>query len=196
MPLINRNMEELVGMMRQHHAEEDTGTLFVVTGDNRSAKLVFHDGQIVAVSLRNLLGMDALQLFPSLQNCKFRFSNGIKLIAKEQALPRTKEIFDLLLEVEQETLPLVASVKDENEPSAKPIGRPYKDVLEILSNAAIEHLGPIAIPLCKEYFPPTEYAPQMPDLVRALNQLGIDINNSHKHQQLVETVQMLVKPMN
>lgn len=189
----NPNHPELVQVLIQNHQAKSSGTLFVVTGDNRSAKFVFQAGDIIAISLRHLRGMEALQAFPSPENCKCRFSSELKMPVHPQELSNTSEIIHALLNENQETLPRIASRSAEPRIDPNMVEVSYEEALQILSNAAIEYLGPMAVPICREYFPDKGEPPQMSDLSRALNQLGADLQNSQKHHELVEKVMAQIK---
>jgi len=190
---MNARLSEIVHAIEQHYRARSSGTLFIVTGDNRSAKIVFVDGAIVAASLRHLLGMDALWELSSLTGCKCRFAHGVKMPARAQELLDTKDILRVLGEEETTILPKIPSPTASPELQGSAIGKSHDELLAILSNAAIEYLGPMAIPICREYFPFKDGPPLMPDLVRALNQLGTDMHDSHKHNLLVKKVLDQVK---
>ena len=189
----NPDQHEMVRVMKQHHLNRSSGTLFVVTGDNRAAKFIFHEGEIVAITLRHLSGMEALMAFPSLDNCKFRFTPGVRLPARPQHLGSTQEILEALENQDPETLPRMPVEPASDNANHKAVGRSYDETLEILSKAAVEYLGPLAIPICREYFPRRSDPPQMSELIRALNQLGGDMQDSKKHHDLVEQVMASVK---
>ncbi len=84
----------LVNEIKQLCRANSVGTLFISTRDNKSAQVIFDQGQIVAASYSGEVGEEAIKKLVANKEVRFRFQNGIVL--RRTLMPPTNEILQFL----------------------------------------------------------------------------------------------------
>lgn len=100
---------ELIEVLQGLCAERRTGTLFLHTDSNRSARIGLENGRIFLIVFGKYRGMDALQEMKKMRHGKFNFAESVFNNAAELPLPHTADILAQLswvaLDGDPEALP-------------------------------------------------------------------------------------------
>ena len=142
-------------------AANRTGTMFIATTDNQSARFGLRDGQIVSVVFRTRRGLDAADHLRKITGVRFTFSDAIVDRASSDDLPTTPALLALLA---GEASPLSPSHPAGPPPSAsRPAAPAASAATPAAARAALsraqstieaelmEFVGPIASVLCREH---------------------------------------------
>ena len=181
----------LIAQIKLHCEAGDTGTLFLLTEQSATVKLVLSEGDIVALSYQSIRGEDAIEPISQLQHCKLRYYAGVKLLPVNNKLPDTETILDLLQGgTTQEATITTQIIAPATPPStqSKTIRDTLENVLTILTEEATEFLGPFAAVLCKKYLESASNPPSLEAINLALHQLAGDIRDETKSSQLERKV--------
>ena len=151
-------VKELSGLC----AGQRTGTMFIATTDNQSARIGLREGAIVSVVFRTRRGLEAADHLRKITGGRFSFSETIVDRVASDDLPSTSALLALLAG-EASPLPPI-------QPAAAPLSAPRPApppaapaapaaVRAALSRAQstveaelMEFVGPIASVLCREHF--------------------------------------------
>ncbi len=138
-PFFDNLMRELRRLCQEKHS----GTLFITTEENHSARFVIRDGAIVGVAYRTKHGSDAIPLIKNIAGGTYTFASNRVFISYAESsaapLPGTPEIFRLLgvaLEVPARPVPSQATVLPTTAaPAPRPVGdapaAPAKKILVV-----------------------------------------------------------------
>lgn len=84
---------ELVAEVSRLATEGATGTLFVRTTDDHTARLVLQDGTLVGIAYRATRGVDAIPLLQNITGCTIEFTAGFVFpISATEKLPQTRDL--------------------------------------------------------------------------------------------------------
>ena len=187
------DLQDLLARIKQHCLANDTGTLFLLTENNATIKLVIVEGEIIALSYQAIRGEEAIIPISQLRHCKARYYTGVKLLPANQHLPNTETILDLLQEQSKlspdaaETTKIVAE-KPNQADKTEAVNSSFATVLTILIDETTEYLGPFATVLCRKYMERTSHPPTVSQIHTVLRQLAADIGDETKSMQLEQKV--------
>jgi hypothetical protein len=144
---------ELVKELDALCAAQRTGTMFIATTDNQSARIGLREGAIVSVVFRTRRGLEAADHLRKITGGRFSFSETIVDRVASDDLPPTSALLALLA---GEASPLPPRAPRPAPPPAAPA--PPAAVRAALSQAQstieaelMEFVGPIASVLCREH---------------------------------------------
>ncbi|MFH0783791.1 MAG: DUF4388 domain-containing protein [Pseudomonadota bacterium] len=138
---------EIVSNIGSLCKNKSTGTLFIATGDNRSAQIMLDKGEIVYIFFSSKRGQEALSLMSTIQDARYRFQEG-GVVSRRMQLPPTQAILQSL-----------ASGSGQASPSNH--GRAEKVVLgdglsdaqkNVLQTCLADCIGPMAAIICEDHF--------------------------------------------
>lgn len=134
---------EVLDRLRTVCAAGRSGTLFLATDDNRSARVAIVEGRIVAVVFQEMRGTSAVARLRQIGAARCSFSEGVVAVSgPDTSLPRTEDILRALSAV-RAGRPVAATSS---------IGIPVAAVRDAIEAEATEFLGPLAPAVCAEYF--------------------------------------------
>ncbi|MDB5934478.1 MAG: hypothetical protein JWQ01_1822 [Massilia sp.] len=151
----------IVDYLRQLCAQGRSGTVFLVSDDNRMAQVRLDKGQIASMLCRNRRGIEALGILRSMANARLRFDESF-MVKDEHDNLSTEAIFDALAgsfagaAAAPESLPLPAST------AALSLTPAVKATIE---RVMTQYIGPMAEIICEDHF---EAAGNMQALVQLL----------------------------
>ncbi len=136
--------KSIIILLKKVFKQKETGTFFIVTESNQSARLTFDQGEIISIYCFNKFGEDAIGLMSNINSGICRFRRGNISIRREN-LPKTSDILQLLENFSQgiHTNTTEAIAKKSNT-----ISLSQKLVFE---NCLEEYIGPMAPIICEEY---------------------------------------------
>ena len=134
-------------------AAKRTGTMFVATTDNHSARIGLRQGDIVSLVFRNQRGLEALDHIRKITAGRFSFSDAVVDKGTQADLPHTADLLALLLG-EESPLPPPASAAPRTPAAAAtpPVEHPQLARAQaVIESELTEFVGPIAPLLCREH---------------------------------------------
>lgn len=153
----------VVDYLRQLCSQGRSGTVFLVSDDNRMAQVRLDQGQIASLLCRNRRGIEALGILRSMANARLRFDETF-LVKDEHDNLSTQAIFDALGG---------GSGGAEMTPSAAP-PRPAAPASTLaltpaakatIQRVMTQYIGPMAEIICDDHF---DAAGNLPALVQLL----------------------------
>ena len=189
---------ELVKELSGLCAAQRTGTMFIATTDNQSARIGLRKGAIVSVVFRTRRGLEAADHLRKIAGGRFSFSETIVDRVGSDDLPPTSALLALLV---GEASPLPPSQPATASPSAPrpapPSAAPAAPaaVRAALSRAQstieaelMEFVGPIASVLCREHFARAASAGPPFDLPALVNAIAREIGDRAKEERFKQQV--------
>lgn len=163
-------------------AAKRTGTMFIATTDNHSARIGLRQGDIVSLVFRTQRGVDALDHLRKITAGRWSFSDAVVDKATHAELPRTADLLALLLGDES---PLPAPVLPVPAPAAVASA---EDQQLARARAAIEaelteFVGPIAPLLCREHIARAAAAGPPWDWTRLVDAVAREIGDRAKEER-------------
>ena len=141
-----------------------TGTMFIATTDNQSARIGLSDGEIISLVFRTQRGLEALDHIRKIRAGRFSFSDAVVDRVSSADLPGTSDLLQMLSGVDAPP-PIAApatppaatprSIKPAparaNSPPAAPLVAQLAKVQAVIEAELTEFVGPIAPLLCREH---------------------------------------------
>ena len=163
-------------------AAKRTGTMFIATTDNHSARIGLRQGDIVSLVFRTQRGVDALDHLRKITAGRWSFSDAVVDKATHAELPRTADLLALLLGDES---PLPAPLPPVPAPAA---AASAEDQQRARARAAIEaelteFVGPIAPLLCREHIARAAAAGPPWDWTRLVDAVAREIGDRAKEER-------------
>ena len=130
--------------------QKKTGTLFIVTPDNRSAQIKLEEGEIVFVFFSSKRGQEALDLMSTIHDGRYRFQEGGG-VSRRMQLPPTSNILEALRAsgLGQSSSPVRQQHIGEEGLIGNGLSPKEKNVLE---NCLADCIGPMATIICEDHF--------------------------------------------
>lgn len=125
-----------------------TGTLFIATGDNRSAQIMLDKGEIVYIFFSSKRGQEALSLMSTIQDARYRFQEGGS-VSRRMQLPPTQTILQALASGSGQASPPKQSGRVEKVVFGNGLSDEQKHVLE---TCLADCIGPMAAIICEDHF--------------------------------------------
>ena len=156
----------VVDYLRQLCAQGRSGTVFLVSDDNRMAQVRLDKGQIASMLCRNRRGIEALGILRSMANARLRFDETF-LVKDEHDNLSTQAIFDALGGGSggAEAAPSAATPPRPAAPASTPALALTPAVKATIQRVMTEYIGPMAEIICDDHF---DAAGNLPALVQLL----------------------------
>jgi hypothetical protein len=143
------DIRQIVEELRELRSQQLTGTYFVVSDDNRQARIGLVDGDIVSVSYRGVEGPQALARLAAIRALRSRFAADGALhrgFSDQTALPATEALFKALLQGgaalgTASPRPVQVAAAD---PGERRVAELSPAEQAAIRSALTDHLGPIA----------------------------------------------------
>jgi len=140
---------EIVAEIAKLCKQKASGTLFVVTSDNRSAQMMLDKGEIVYIFFSSKRGEEALQLMSTIHQARYRFQEG-GVVARRMPLPPTQTVLQSLIHGSSEPF---AAVSDNKQPQRGSNGGTLSaEQKKVLETCLADCIGPMAAIICEDYF--------------------------------------------
>ena len=179
-------------------AANRTGTMFIATTDNQSARIGLREGEIVSVVFRTRRGLEAADHLRKIAGGRFSFSQTIVDRESSDDLPSTSALLALLA---GEASPLPPSHPPGPPPSAS---RPATPAAPAATSAAaraalsraqstieaelMEFVGPIASVLCREHIARAASAGPPFDWTALVDAIAREIGDRAKEERFKQHV--------
>lgn len=175
---------ELAEAIRSHAIAQHTGTFIISTKGSIAGKIVLKQGTIIALSYQANREASAIEQLRTISLCDLEFTTELLLAAK-QLLPSTDELLAYL--IGSSTNPITNKINTAPANNNQH-GMSLKKVRAILTEEAMDILGPFAIPLCNDYLRGVSDPPKRKEVMRVLSMLSRDIKDPASFHQLEQLV--------
>ena len=144
---------QLMTELRALCADMRTGTMFIATTDNHSARIWLRQGEIVSLVFRTQRGLEALDHIRKITAGRFSFSDAVVDKGPHADLPHTSDLLALLLGEESPLPPPASAAPRTPAPAAaQPADNPQMARAQaVIESELTEFVGPIAPLLCREH---------------------------------------------
>jgi len=184
---------ELLSELGALCAAKRTGTMFIATSDNQSARIGLRQGEIVSLVFRTRRGFEAADHIRKITAGRFSFSDAIVDRDSSADLPDTPNLLAWLTgdappPVAAPPAPLTSAPRPVPPAAARPVPSPQLAKVQAVIEAELtEFVGPIAPLLCRDHIaraaaagPPWDF----PGLVEAVaREIGDRVKEDRFKQQ-------------
>jgi hypothetical protein len=145
----------IVESIKQLCVQRRSGTVFLVSDDNRMAQVHLENGEIASLLCRNRRGLEALGIMRGMQQARLRFDESYIAKAEKDNLS-TQAIFDDLFGVASNA---PVAPRESAAPAAAPPSAPVQqrlalsaDVKATFQRVLTAYIGPMAEIVCEDHF--------------------------------------------
>lgn len=134
-----------------------TGTMFIATTDNHSARIGLRQGDVVSLVFRTQRGLEALDHIRKITAGRWSFSDAVVDKAAQADLPRAADLLALLVGEESPlpapppASPLAAAPRAPAAAAPPPHHPQLARAQVVIESELTEYVGPIAPVLCREH---------------------------------------------
>lgn len=131
-----------------------SGTFFIKTQDNKSARFTLAKGQIIGGCYRMDKGYDALPSILTIESGSISFTENLALDKPDSRMPKTVDLLKMLSEREIAGIKYVMSQKSNPGPSSQNnegLAAKSEMINDGLKSILTEYVGPMAGILCSRY---------------------------------------------
>jgi hypothetical protein len=171
-------------------AARRTGTMFIATTDNHSARIGLRQGDIASLVFRNQRGLEALDHIRKITAGRFSFSDAVLDKSAHADLPYTSDLLALLVGEESPLPPpapaplLAAAPRAPAPAAAQPIDNPQLARAQaVIESELTEFVGPIAPLLCREHIARTAAAGPPWDWLLLVEAVAREIGDRAKEER-------------
>lgn len=139
----------IVDYLKDLCAQGRSGTLFLVSDDNRMAQVRLDNGQIASLLCRNRRGLEALGILRDMQHARLRFDESFMANGENDKLS-TQAIFDSLSGAAG-----VAPAAAPAQPAAPAAMQEFRltpEVKATIQRVMTQYIGPMAEIICDDHF--------------------------------------------
>jgi len=175
---------ELAGLCRARR----TGTLFIATTDNQSARIGLREGEISSLAFRNQGGLEALINLRKIVAGRINFTDAVMDRGPRGDLPMT---VDLLAMLGTEDPPAVVLPPPEPAPSPPPASSADAQlprVQAVIEAELTEYLGTLAAVICREHIDRATAARPPHDVHQIVETLAREIGDRAKEERFRQQV--------
>jgi hypothetical protein len=135
-----------------------TGTIFLVSDNNRMAQVFLDNGNIASILCRGQRGQEALSSMSNMQSARLRFDESIKIASSRDGLSN-QTIFEALMQaagklsgVSTNIMPRAAATSTVVATTSAATFSINAETRKIVQSALTVYIGPIAEIVCDDYF--------------------------------------------
>lgn len=154
----------IVDCLKQLCAQGRSGTVFLVSDDNRMAQVRLDNGQIASLLCRNLRGLEALGIVRGMRRARLRFDESLMAKGENDQLSN-QAIFEQLGAAGAAGAAGLAASSSTAAPTAASPLLLTAHVKATIERVMTQYIGPMAQIICAEHF---DAAGNLPALVQLL----------------------------
>ena len=158
------SLPTIVDQIRQLCTQLRTGTVFLVSDQNRMVQVHLDRGEIAFLMHRNRRGQDALQVIAGMRQARLRFDEAYATRTEKDNLS-TRDVLEYLNAVAQDAPApehAATALAGRAMPQANAVSGEHKAIIQSI---LVKYIGPMAEIVCAEHF---AQATALPSLVAAL----------------------------
>jgi hypothetical protein len=141
----------VVDYLKQLCAQGRSGTLFLVSDDNRMAQVRLDKGQIASLLCRNRRGLEALGMVRSMQHARLRFDESFMARDENDNLS-TQAIFDDLFGAVGGAAAVPAAAAPVPAAAGVPALQLTPQIKAVVLRVMTHYIGPMAEIICDDHF--------------------------------------------
>jgi len=166
-----------------------TGTMFITTWDNHSARFILEDGLILSCHYSVKRGPAAIPLLKSIQAGTYRFADGVINIKSDHRLPPTNSLLNELRPPHQDAdLPPAVNSPRPSASTSRPPSLEASPVLIAAKKELTRHLGPVAERIFQNYLRDNGMPTNNDQLSAFLTAMARQLGKASKARAFLETV--------
>ncbi|MBR7747000.1 DUF4388 domain-containing protein [Undibacterium baiyunense] len=151
---------EIIDDIKQLCEQGRTGTIFLVSDNNRMAQVFLENGNIASILCRGQRGQEALNSLSNMQSVRLRFDDTIKIAPNRDGLSN-QTVFETLLKAAGKLSGISASVTAKMAAPAAPttpsVASPASfsinaDTKKLVQDTLTIYIGPFAEIVCQDHF--------------------------------------------
>jgi hypothetical protein len=143
--------QRIVGYLKDLCAQGRSGTLFLVSDDNRMAQVRLDNGQIASLLCRNRRGLEALGILRDMQHARLRFDESFMAKGENDNLS-TQAIFDSLTGAAGDAPAAPAAPIQAAVPAGSQAFKLTPDTKVVIQRVMTQYIGPMAEIICDDHF--------------------------------------------
>ncbi|HWM80174.1 MAG TPA: hypothetical protein VNS56_21525 [Methylomirabilota bacterium] len=164
-----------------------TGTLFIATTDNQSARIGLREGEISSLAFRNQRGLEALINLRKIAAGRINFTDAVMDRGPRGDLPMT---VDLLAMLGTDDFPPIVPTRPEPDPPppASAADAQLTRAQAVIEAELTEYLGPMAVVICREHIARAAAASPPHDVRQIVEALAREIGDRAKEERFRQQV--------
>ncbi len=181
--------QQLMQELKKLCADKRTGTMFITTDDNHSARFALQKGRIVACAYTLKKGYDALPLIQQIKSGAFAFADGVFSGMDELPLPETEVMFEVLGGSADGGNRAAGGARQAGNETGS--GASFIDMNAAIKDIELElavYVGPIADIICEEHFEEAGEISDVSDVVRLVETIASEIDDPAKEDLFKQRV--------
>jgi len=134
-----------------------TGTIFLVSDNNRMAQVFLENGNIASILCRGQRGQEALNSLSNMQSARFRFDDSIKTSPNRDGLSN-QTVFEALLQAAGKLSGIATSIPSKITAPTPPVVASSvgfsitEETKKMVQSALTVYIGPFAEIVCEDHF--------------------------------------------
>jgi hypothetical protein len=164
-----------------------TGTLFIATTDNQSARIGLREGEISSLVFRNQRGLEAIIQLRKIVAGRINFTDAVMDRGPRGDLPLT---VDLLAMLGTDDFPPIEPTRPEPNPPppASAADAQLTRAQAVIEAELTEYLGPMAVVICREHMARAAAASPPHDVRQIVEALAREIGDRAKEERFRQQV--------
>jgi len=164
-----------------------TGTLFIATTDNQSARIGLREGEISSLVFRNQRGLEAIIQLRKIVAGRINFTDTVMDRGPRGDLPMT---VDLLAMLGTDDFPPIVPTRPEPDPPppASAADAQLTRAQAVIEAELTEYLGPMAVVICREHMARAAAASPPHDVRQIVEALAREIGDRAKEERFRQQV--------
>jgi hypothetical protein len=164
-----------------------TGTLFIATTDNQSARIGLREGEISSLVFRNQRGLEAIIQLRKIVAGRINFTDAVMDRGPRGDLPMT---VDLLAMLGTDDFPPIEPTRPEPNPPppASAADAQLTRAQAVIEAELTEYLGPMAVVICREHMARAAAASPPHDVRQIVEALAREIGDRAKEERFRQQV--------
>jgi hypothetical protein len=164
-----------------------TGTLFIATTDNQSARIGLREGEISSLAFRNQRGLEAIIQLRKIVAGRINFTDAVMDRGPRGDLPMT---VDLLAMLGTDDFPPIVPTPPEPgpPPPASAADAQLTRAQAVIEAELTEYLGPMAVVICREHIARAAAASPPHDVRQIVETLAREIGDRAKEERFRQRV--------
>ena len=164
-----------------------TGTLFIATTDNQSARIGLREGEISSLAFRNQRGLEAIIQLRKIVAGRINFTDAVMDRGPRGDLPMT---VDLLAMLGTDDFPPIVPTPPEPgpPPPASAADAQLTRAQAVIEAELTEYLGPMAVVICREHIARAAAAGSPHDVRQIVEALAREIGDRAKEERFRQQV--------
>lgn len=202
------NHDSLMNVIRRHSLDKKSGTIMLVTHGNQLVRILFDNGEIVALASGALHGMDAIPFIQQLDTCRAKISEKKVGAFRNVVLPSTDELLQMFARqpdsdtIETSIQPgsdagrqsAERNLKSEDEFSIESLSsNQFAGAFKIIETELVEFIGPMARIVWAENLGKNGVPADIIALADLLNTVASEIGDPAKIKRFKEIVWQKIK---